>query len=275
MTALAPYGWWLDFQPASAMAFSSITPITAAKYYFEVTITSGGADGTGGYGILFGICNKSAVLVGVTASSINIAQPNSSGACFTSSRANNPFEGALGWGYPVRPTGVPVEAVGTTAVYGVALDTVNHKIWWRNITDASPGSGLYGGGTNINTGNPATNVMGADFSSGGGASPVTGPVYIMVGASHGSAAAKGAGTLNFGATAFTGTAPTGFVSIESVFPGAALNPSDNSNLVLSNGNLSFDGTNVPVTFSPAISGFVTNVGFHNACRSVFAIAQAA
>lgn len=273
MTALAPYGWWLDYQPASALAFSQPAVVAAGGYYFEVTITSGGADGTGGYGILFGICNASTVLVGTVANAINAAQPNSAGACFTSSRANNPTETTLGWGYPNRPTGIPVEATGLTAVYGVAIDTTNKKVWWRNITDASPAAGLYGGGTNINTGNPATNVQGADFSS-GGPSPVTGPIYILVGASHGATTAKGTGTVNFGASAFTGTAPSGFVSIESAFPGATLNPADNSNLVLSNGNLSFSGANVPVTFSPAISGFSTNVGFHNCCRSRFSIAQA-
>lgn len=268
-------GWFLDCAPKTLICVSNGPVLPIGKYYFEVTITSGGADGTGGYGILFGICNINAALVGVTASSINLAQPNSVNSCFVSSRANNPTESGLGWGYPNRPSGIPVEATGLTAVYGVALDTTNHKIWWRNITNGSPPSGLYGGDpTFLNSGVPATNTYGADFSSGGGVSPVTGTLYIMVGASHGTGAAKGTGTVNFGASAFTGTAPTGFGTIETAFPGAALNPNDNSNIVLTNNNLSFAGTNVPVTFSPAISGFTTNVGFHNACRSRFAIAQA-
>lgn len=265
-------GWYVDCAPRSYIVKSSGGALAAGKYYFEVTITSGGADGTNGYGILVGVCTSTAVLTGICITALNAAQANQAGAAFFNSRANNPFSAANGWGYPNQIGDIPVEAVGTTAVYGVCLDTINHKLWFRNITDASPAAGKFAGGTNPD-GEPQNNLYGADISA-SGPSPITGSVFIMVGASHGSGSAKGAGTVNFGASAFTGTPPTGFVSIYSVYPGAALNPADNSNLTLSNGNLSFDGTNVPVSFSPPISGFSTNVGFSNACRSNFAIAQA-
>lgn len=243
--------------------------LEAGKYYWEVKITEGGADGTSGYGILAGVSTIGATLTGVVAAAINAAQPNSAGSAFFNSRANNGVEHATGWGYPVRPAGITAgQALLNDVVFGLALDAVNRKIWWRNITDGVPAAGAWDGGASP-TGNPATNTGGADLA----ALAVDGPLYVLVGASHGSAAAKGAGVINFGATAFTGTAPTGFNSIYSVFPGAALNPNDNSNITLSGGNLTFDGTDVPVTFSPAISGFTTNVGYHNAVRGNFAIAQ--
>lgn len=266
------YGWWLDGHPAASGVFvTSQAVITAGKYYWEVTITSGGADGTSGYGILLGVCSRAMVLTGTVATAINLAQPNSQYGAFINTRANNPIESANGWGYPARAGGIAVEIMGAPpGVYGVAINTITHKVWWRNITDNSP-AGFWGGGGN--SGDPVTGAEGADISA-SGPSPVLGNVYAMVGASHGAAAAKGAGSINFGASAFTGAVPTGYVSIESVFPGANLNSADNSNISLSGSNLVFDGTNVPVTFSPAISGFTSNVGFSNSVRSRFCIAQA-
>lgn len=263
-------GWYVDCAPKTYLARSSLI-LPAGAYYWEVTVTEAGVDGTNGYGILAGVCNSSFVLTGCCATAVNPATPNEQHGAFFSTHANNAFSPAPGQGYP-NPTGsIPVELVGVPpGVYGLALDTINNKLWYRNITDNSP-SGKYAGGSNSN-GEPENNLHGADISA-SGPSPVLGPVYPMFGASHGSGAAKGAGTVNFGASAFTGTAPTGFVSPYSVFPQAALNPDDNSNLVLSNGNLSFDGTNVPVTFSPAIDIFTTNVGYSSACRANFAIAQ--
>lgn len=266
------YGWWLDGHQASSLVVaSSGLALPAGKYYFEVSLTSAGADGTNGWGLLCGICNASTVLTGTVATAINLAQPNSVGGCFFNSNGNNPFTSGAGWGYPDRPNGIPIEAVGTSAVFGIAVDTINKKVWWRNITDNSP-SGKYSGGADPN-GVPSTNTFGADFS-GAGPSPVTGDIYVLIGASHGGTTNRATGTMNFGFSVFSDPIPSGFSSIESVYPGAALNPSDNSNLVLSNGNLSFDGVNVPVSFSPPIFGFSTNVGYHNSCRSVFKIAQA-
>lgn len=257
MTALTPYGWWLDYHPRSALAFSSVSPIAAGAYYFEVSLDEGGADGTGGRGILFGICDRRTNLVGTVCSSVNTDQSNGRGGCFFTGNANNPFTSVAGWGSPVRANASGlIETVGTTGVYGIKLDTINHTIAVRNITDDSP-AGTY--------------------VSDNWAAKVSGPVYILLGASHGTGATKGVGTVNFGASAFVASLPTSHVSIESVFPGAIINPADNSNIVLSNGNKTFAGTNVPVAFSPRPPGvaFDTNVGYHNACRSLFTIAQAA
>lgn len=262
------YGWWLDGHQASSLVVASQAVVSAGKYYWETTITSGAADGTGGYGILCGVCMPTLPLTGTVATSVNIAQ--GPGGQFVSWRAANPISDVTGWGSPTRMGGIfggePL-AVGEKIAF--ALDTVNHKLWVRNVSSGVPAANGWAGGAS-QSGDPVANVSGADLATNG----LTGNLYIVCGCSHGAAAAKGTGTINFGATAFTGTPPTGFVSIESVFPGAALNSSDNSNIVLSNGNLTFDGANVPVTFSPAIGGFTTNVGYSNAVRSRFSIAQA-
>jgi len=260
MTALAPYGWWLDFHPQSAIAFSGEpTPLTPGKYYWEVTITEGGADGTSGYGILMGVAEAGMALVDVVDTAVNLAQAGSQYGAFINIRVDaTGLEAANGWGYPNRSGGIgqgSADAVGN--VYGLALDTLNKKLWYRNLTRNLP-TGAWGGGAS--PGDPAANTEGCSLTF----VAVTGPVYVMVGASHGAASAKGAGTINFGASAFTGTAPTGFVSIESVWPAAQLNPSDTA-IVISGGNLAFAGTNVPTT---------GNLGLSYAARSRFSIAQA-
>ena len=269
--ALNDYGWFLDGHPAGTLIASSVgATLTAGKYYWEVTITDGGADGTNGWGIIAGIAGSNMVLNGTVCTAIGTAQANSQYGVFFNSRADNAFSAANGWGYPNRPGAIPVEAVLDNVTYGLALNTLTKKLWYRNITDNSPaGAGVFSGGAS--SGDPVAGTEGADFTA-AGPSPILTSVFVMVGASHGAAAAKGAGSVNFGASAFVGAVPTGYVSIESGFPGAALNPNDNSNIVLSGSNLVFDGSLVPVTFSPAIGGFTTNVGYSNAVRSRFSIA---
>lgn len=260
-------GWYVDCAPKSYICVSSGPLLAAGKYYWEVTTDTAAADGTGGYGIHSGVCLDTTPLTGTVAVAVNT--PQGPGGAFISWRAQNPISDCGGWGDPLRMGGVSGgEPVTLGEKIGFALDTVNNKLWVKNVSANIP-TGTWAGGAG-QSGDPATNVDGWDLTAAG----VTGSLFIICGASHGGGSNKGVGTINFGATAFTGTPPTGFVSIESVFPGAALNPDDNSNIVLSNGNLTFAGTNVPVTFSPAIGGFTTNVGYSNSVRSRFAIAQA-
>jgi hypothetical protein len=265
--ALNDYGWFLDGSPGgTGMKVYSQQILDAGKYYWEVTTDAAAADGTAGYGVHCGVCTGALLLTGTLATAVNV--PQGPGGQFINWRAANPISDAPGWGSPTRMGGITGgEPLAVGAKMGFALDTVNNKLWVRNVTDGVPAGGWAGGASQ--SGDPATNVSGADLAANG----LDGFLYVMVGASHGAAAAKGVGTINFGASAFTGTAPTGFVSIYSVFPTAKLNSADNSNLVLSNGDLTFSGENVPVTFSPAIEGFTTNVGYSSSCRANFLIAQ--
>ena len=265
--ALNKYGWFLDGNIAGAgMKVYSRQILDAGKYYWEVTTDAAAADGTNGYGIMSGVCTGNLLLTGTLATAVNV--PQGPGGQFINWRAANPVSDAPGWGSPTRMGGITGgEPLAVGAKMGFALDTVNNKLWVRNVTDGVPASGWAGGASQ--SGDPATNVSGADLTANG----LGGFLFIMVGASHGATTNRGIGTINFGASAFTGTVPSGFVSIFSVFPTAKLNSADNSNLVLSNGDLTFDGSAVPVTFSPAIEGFTTNVGYSSSCRSNFLIAQ--
>ena len=263
------YGWWLDCAPKGGALFAaSDVVLVAGKYYWEVTTDAAAADGTAGYGVHCGVCTASLQLTGTLATAVNV--PQGPGGAFINWRAANPISDCPGWGSPTRMGGITGgEPLAVAAKIGFALDTVNNKLWVRNITDGVPAAGWAGDIGGSQTGNPATNVAGCDLAVMG----LSSFIYVFVGASHGATTNRGIGTINFGASAFTGTVPSGFVSIYSVFPTAKLNSADNSNLVLSNGDLTWDGTDVPVTFSPAIEGFTTNVGYSSSCRSNFLIAQ--
>lgn len=241
--------------------------LPAGKYYWEVTIDVGAADGTNGYGIHSGVCMPSTPLTGTVATAINI--PQGPGGCFINWRAANPVSNCNGWGDPVRMGGIAGgEPLAVGEKIGFALDTINKKLWTRNVSLNIPLAGGWAGGVS-QSGNPVTNSDGADLAANG----LTGALFIICGASHGAGLNHGIGTINFGGTSFTGTIPAGFVSISSVLAEAALNPDDNSNIALSNSDRTFSGENVPVTFSPPISGFSTNVGYSNSVRSNFSILQ--
>jgi hypothetical protein len=261
--SLYPYGWFLDGHPSGTLiAASAGALIPAGKYYFEVTVDHTGDGSDAGWGVAVGIASSTmASLFDIVDASVNNPQAASTQANFLTVKDNT--SNGSGWGYPDRPVGI--SPVQDGEVIGVAVNTIAKTLWWRNVTDASvwnldgAADPATGAGTNTN------------LWSALGASPITGNVYILVGADLGNNGGfgspfnqKGKGTVNFGATAFTGTAPSGFVSIESVYPGAALNPNDNSDLTLTNGNLTFEGLSRNATYADP----------YCACRSRFAIAQA-
>lgn len=259
--ALNEYGWFLDGHPAGLMVpVSAGKTLTAGKWYFEVTLDDGGIGSDEGWGIVVGFAGSTADLTNTVLANVGIAQAASAQTNFTGpARGEAPT--LSGWGYPTRPPGCsPVTAVGQKL--GIAINTIAKTIWWRNATTGSiwnldaAADPATGAGVNI-----------IDFSA-SGASPITGSVFVLVGASLGNSGGfgspyteKGQGTLNFGASAFTGAVPSGYSSIESGFPGAALNPNDNSNLTLTNGNLTFEATTRDTINQPI-----------NCCRSRFAIA---
>jgi uncharacterized protein (TIGR02217 family) len=248
-----------------------VTPpgvLPPGKYYWEMTVDTAGRDGTAGYGVLCGVCLASTPLTGTVATAINIAQ--GPGGAFISARAGDSTETCPGWGSPTRMGGIPQgcpAAVGE--VFGFALDTINHKLWVRNVTRTVPVGGWAGDIAGNLNGNPVTNAFGADLAVMG----LVGNLFMICGASHGAGMSAGVGTVNLGQSAFVNPSLTGFVSIYSAYNAAALNAGDNSNLVLTNAGKTFNGTNVPVTFSPPIAGFSTNVGYSNAVRSNFSIQQ--
>lgn len=254
------YGWWLDNHPTALFAASTGASLVAGKYYFEVTVVSSGNGSDTGWGVAVGIGSATMTsLFDIVEANVNLPQAASVQSNFITIKSDGGTN-EPGWGYPDRPTGCSATAQG--AVVGVAVNTIAKTLYWRNATTGSVWN-LDG------TSDPATGAGTTNLWSAAGLSPVTGNIYIIAGADLGNSGGfgsplteKGKGTLNFGATAFTGTAPSGYVSIESVFPGASLDPNNNSDLTLTNGNLTFEG----FSDNTALNGPFC------ACRSRFTIA---
>lgn len=248
--ALNEYGWFLDGHPAGIMTpVSAGKTLTAGKYYFEVTLDDGGIGSDEGWGIVVGFGSSSAILFNTFLANVGIAQANAAQTNLLGAIRGD-VSNLSGMGHPVVPVGCsPLTANGQKI--GLAINTIAKTIWWRNASTGSiwnldaAADPATGAGVNI-----------IDFSA-SGSSPITGSVFVIVGASLGNSGGfgspyteKGQGTVNFGASAFTGTAPSGYSSINSAFPGAALNPNDNSNLTLTNGNLTFEATTRTVANQP-------------------------
>lgn len=234
------YGWWLDEHPGVALTASSGGQVLpAGTYYWEVTEDVGGLGSDAGWGILIGIANSSFNLTDSIDAINGAPYPGSQYGMMAAARA---FGATAVGGYPARTFSAFAPITATGQSLGVALNTTTHRLWWRRNT---------GGDVRWNadgSANPATGVGGYDTSATGD-SPVLGNVYAIVGADLGNNGGfgspynqKGKGTVNFGASAFIGTPPSGFISPESLNAGSTLNPNDNSRLLLSNGNLTFEMT---------------------------------
>jgi len=233
------YGWWLDGSPKT-MLVSSGAVLPAGKYYWEVQILTGGVGASAGYGVLAGIANASLLVTDTVDASVNLAQLRSQYGIFWTSKVDA-AGGTPVFGYPTLPS-VAAQRVATAVndIWAIALNTTTHRIWWRRLTGAN---------TNWNVSalaDPATGVGGEDISA-SGYSPVIGRIYALCGADLGdnplnTFTSPGSGKVNFGATAFSGTAPTSFVSPYSIYTDAVLSSTDKSaSITLSGGNLTFAG----------------------------------
>lgn len=145
------------------------------KVYFEVTWsgTAGGAS----------------TCVGIASSSVNLGNINTSNGMCLSYQSS----GAI-W-YNAGNTGVAIGAHGSTGTVCVAVDLVNKRFWAR------VGAGNWNGNATFN---PATNTGGVDIST----LFTSTPIYVLVGSNSTIPTA----TVNFGATSFAQTVPSGFAA---------------------------------------------------------------
>ncbi len=107
------------------------------------------------------------------------------------------YGGAWQGGNASGTTTAPLLAAGKT--YGLAFDATARLVWLKNITDA-------GDWNDNGSSDPATGSLGCSFNSG---IMATGVVYVGC-----TCANSGDNmTFNFGATAYAGTAPSGFSNL--------------------------------------------------------------
>jgi hypothetical protein len=155
---------------------------TTGKYYFEVTINLNGV--TSGIEILKG--SAAYATGGAFTSETVVLVGNGGGTPFGQVLANS---GA---------TGFALGAITGTVTLGVAVNFTNTLVWFR----IAPSGNWNGNGT----ADPATNTNGATISGAIGGSSAAGPTVLFNGNSSETA------TFNFGASAFSGSAPSGYTS---------------------------------------------------------------
>jgi SPRY domain len=149
----------------------------SGKHYFEITVNNWGA------GDDIGVVTPAGTYTNVVSNGTN-------GAYVYMSSGNIWNDAGL--------TGLSIGAVGVGNVIGVAVDLDNEKIWFRKAP-----AGNWNGQV-IGSQNPATNTGGASLST---VSATTVSPVVGFGSS-----ALGNVTANFGASAFTGTVPSGFIA---------------------------------------------------------------
>jgi len=159
---------------------------TIGKYYFEPTfITFTGGDNVG-------------VGVGTTTSTYG-------GLGGSATTGNNGLHSGGIWANGTN-TGVTLGLYGDGQVAGVAVDLDNRKIWFKRLPS--------GNWNNSGTANPATNTGGITIPAGGMV-----PFATFGG---GGGAANNVVAANFGASAFSGAVPSGFIPGWPIGPTAAV-----------------------------------------------------
>jgi hypothetical protein len=162
-----------------AGAVRSLISAGVFKYYYEDRFTTAGSSAA------VGIVNAAATLSNVIATGVGSAQCTNSGVIAVNGTGQTGI-GALGAG-------------GTCCI---AFDMAAKVVWFRN--------GAAGNWNGSGTANPATGVGGYSFSGLTGGSTT---IHALAG---GTSVSSSVTTANFGATAYVGTPPSGFVNIGDV-----------------------------------------------------------
>jgi hypothetical protein len=149
---------------------------TSGKYYFEVTVTTGG----NGSRVSWGIGTTTSTYANLSASATTGAVMYLGGGIWAGGSSSGSDAGTVTIG----------------VVIGIALDLDNLKSWFR----IGPSGNWNGSGT----ANPATNTGGVTVPAG------TMVPFCTFGGTAGSSGIVN--TANFGATAFAGVVPSGFTS---------------------------------------------------------------
>lgn len=157
---------------AGNRSVTSTTSHSSGKFYLEVTISQG----NGGLGFANSSFNVSGGVIPGTDAGDAVGSQSSGATAIN----NSSIGSAWGW------------IAGDTL--GIAVDFTGQKIWYKDLTFAQPWN-------NNGSADPATGVGGFSLATLAGSAWFA-VVCLGVNAET--------GTINFGATAYTGTAPSGF-----------------------------------------------------------------
>jgi hypothetical protein len=184
-------------------AFGTTTH-TTGKWYFEITLTAADNSISNSYG--WGAALDGTGLIDFSSGGVGGV------ICYLGSGGIN--AGGSGTGYGINAS--------QGAIVGVAIDLTNQKMWFKIVAGTGSGGALWNGN---GTANPATNVNGAAIPTAGAMRPLI---------SFNTHNTTDIMTANFGASAFSGAAPSGFSAwgISTTFDPATL-----QNTALSGGNL--------------------------------------
>lgn len=141
----------------------------------------------------------------------------------------------VGWGTPDHPATVATSTFATNDWMGIGINTLTGRLWWRNAT-ASPST--WWGGTG--SPDPVTGTDGFDVTGN-----LTGNIYVIVGAGNENTPGTNSILVNFGATAFAATKPTGW---------SAWDTTGESKFTDIDGHLTFATGALKITATSAIAG---------------------
>ena len=159
------------------------SPPAAGKYYFEVKRVHSSPP-SGGANWQVGVCDNQSSMV--------VAQGGAHSAVVDTGNNNEAL--ICGSAY----TGGGWSGTSDSHVIGVAVDTVNALIWWKDVT----AGGVWN--TGAASANPATGIGGYGISG------LSGSIFPVFSGS--SISATDEATINTGTSAFTGTLPSGFLA---------------------------------------------------------------
>lgn len=169
----------------------SIASHSTGKFYSEATMTADPL-GHAWYG---GIANSTFAI--------------SSGGTSLGSDANS-----VGYSAPWTFANGSIINTGTNGmvagdVIGLAVDLTNKRFWFLNYTLGGAGPGTWNDAGNNSTTNPTISASGIDMSTGmtGG-----GPWFAATSMQQSAVPAPAVITTNYGASAFTGTIPSGYTT---------------------------------------------------------------
>jgi hypothetical protein len=238
-------GWNVDCAAGTYAVICTGGSLAAGKMYFEAT------------GVAFDSTAKAFIGIGnifaqiVNPISFDVSPPSpSTGASMCGLTFGTSGAHLQGWGYPgnIPDSGTTTFATGDTV--GLAVDTINSKLWWRNATTTPTTWWGKGSGSP----DPVAGTDGFDFTPSTGTCPIVGNLYVIAGGGNEVVTSANDIKVNFGATSFVAAAPSGWVAWDSS-GGSKLNINDrDSHIILDvnaleiTGFTAIAGSNQPTAF---------------------------